>query len=162
MNIPISQKGFDRLRAELDSLKKERPEIARVIQEAREEGDLSENAGYDAARERQGMLEARISYIESRLPTFNVVDFAQLGGEKVIYGSTVRIVDQDTDEEKEYTIVGPDETDMVSGGISVLSPVARALLGKMVGDDVVVDAPRGRINYEIIDVEFKGEAIFTV
>lgn len=161
MSTPISQKGFNRLREELDNLKKERPEIARVIQEAREEGDLSENAGYDAARERQGMLEARISYIESRLPTFNVVELDKLGGEKVIYGATVRIVDQDTDEEKEYTIVGADETDLVQGGISVLSPVARALLGKEVGDDVVVEAPRGRIHYEIIDLEFKGEALFS-
>lgn len=160
MSTPISQKGFNRLREELENLKKERPEIARVIQEAREEGDLSENAGYDAARERQGMLEARISYIESRLPTFNVVDLASLSGEKVIYGATVRIVDQDTDEEKQYTIVSPDETDLVSGGISVLSPVARALLGKEVGDDVVVEAPRGRIHYEIIELEFKGEALF--
>lgn len=160
MNIPISQKGFNRLRDELEALKKERPEIARVIQEARAEGDLSENAGYSAARERQGMLEARISYIESRLPVFNVVDFAQLNSEKVIYGATVRVIDQDTDEEKQYTIVGPDETDMVSGGISVLSPVARALLGKEVGDDVVVDAPRGKIHYEIVDLEFKGEEIF--
>ena len=160
MSIPISQKGFNRLREELENLKKERPEIARVIQEAREEGDLSENAGYDAARERQGMLEAKISYIESRMPSFNVVDFSKLGGDKVIYGSTVRIVDQDTDEEKEYTIVGPDEVDMVPGGISVLSPVARALLGKAVGDDVIVDVPRGRLNYEIIDLEFKGEALF--
>ncbi|MDR1125343.1 MAG: transcription elongation factor GreA [Deltaproteobacteria bacterium] len=160
MSTPISQKGFNRLREELDNLKKERPEIAKVIQEAREEGDLSENAGYDAARERQGMLEARISYIESRLPTFNVVDLDKLGGEKIIYGATVRIVDQDTDEEKEYTIVSPDETDLVAGGISVLSPVARALLGKEVGDDVVVDAPRGRIHYEVVDLEFKGEALF--
>lgn len=161
MSTPISQRGFDRLREELEQLKKERPVIAKVIQEAREEGDLSENAGYDAARERQGMLEARISYIESRLPTFNVVSFDQLGGEKVTYGSTVKLVDLDTDEEKEYTIVGPDETDMVKGGISVVSPVSRALLGKEVGDDIIVEAPRGRINYEIISLEFRGEAIFS-
>jgi transcription elongation factor GreA len=160
MSIPISPKGFNRLREELDNLKKERPVIAKIIQEAREEGDLSENAGYDAARERQGMLEARISYIESRLPTFNVVDFSKLNGEKVIYGCTVRVVNQDTDEEKEYTIVGPDETDMVPGGISVLSPVAKALLGKDIGDDIVVNAPRGKIMYEIVDVVFKGEELF--
>ena len=159
MSTPISQKGFNRLREELDNLKKERPEIARVIQEAREEGDLSENAGYDAARERQGMLEARISYIESRLPTFNIINLARLGGDKVTYGATVHIVDQDTDEEKEYTIVNPDELDLVAGGISVLSPVARALLGKEVGDDVVVEVPRGRVHYEIVDLEFKGESL---
>ncbi|MDR2825626.1 MAG: transcription elongation factor GreA [Deltaproteobacteria bacterium] len=160
MSIPISLKGFNRLREELDNLKKERPLIAKVIQEAREEGDLSENAGYDAARERQGMLEARISYIESRLPLFNVVDFSKLSGEKVIYGCTVHLVDQDTDAKKEYTLVGPDETDLVSGGISVLSPVAKALLGKEIGDDVVVDAPRGKIMYEIVDVIFRGEELF--
>jgi transcription elongation factor GreA len=160
MSIPISPKGFKRLREELDNLKKERPIIAKVIQEAREEGDLSENAGYDAARERQGMLEARISYIESRLPIFNVVDFSRLSGEKVIYGCTVHLLDQDTDEKKEYTLVGPDETDLVSGGISVQSPVAKALLGKEIGDDVVVDAPRGKIMYEIVDVIFRGEGLF--
>lgn len=160
MSTPISSKAFARMRAELDSLKKERPIIAKVIQEAREEGDLSENAGYDAARERQGMLEARIAYIESRLPAFNVIDFAHLGGDKVSYGATVKLMDVETDEEKEYTIVSPDELDMVKGGISVVAPVARALLGKEVGDEVTVEAPRGKIVYEIIGLEFKGESIF--
>lgn len=160
MSTPISQKGFNRLMNELDQLKKERPIIAKAIQEAREEGDLSENAGYDAARERQGMAEARISYIESRLPIFNVIDFSQLKSEKVIYGAKVKLYDIDTEEEKEYIILGPDETDLVKGGISVDSPVARALLGKEVGDEVVVDVPRGKINYEITGLEFPGEAMF--
>ena len=160
MSLPISQKGFDRLRLELDQLKRERPVIARIIQEAREEGDLSENAGYDAARERQGMLEARIAYIESRMLQCNVIDFAKLGGSKVSYGATVRLMNQDTDEEKEYTLVAPEETDLVRGGVSVLSPVASAVLGKEVGDEVLVDAPKGKINYEIIGIEFKGEGIF--
>jgi transcription elongation factor GreA len=160
MNIPISPRSFTRLCEELDSLKKERPIIADIIQEARAEGDLSENAAYDAARERQGMLEARISYIESRLPDFNVVDFSKLNGEKIIYGCTVRLVDQDTDEEREYTLVGPDETSWVPGGVSVFSPVAKALLGKEIGDSAVVDAPRGKIMYEIVDVVFKGEKLF--
>ncbi len=160
MSTPISQKGFDRLMNELDQLKKERPIIAKAIQEAREEGDLSENAGYDAARERQGMAEARINYIESRLPLFNVIDFAKLKSDKVIYSSKVKLYDLDTEEEKEYVILGPDETDLVKGGISIESPVARALLGKEVGDDVVVDVPRGKINYEIVELEFPGEAMF--
>jgi transcription elongation factor GreA len=160
MSIPISPKGFTRLRDELDSLKKERPIIAEIIQAARAEGDLSENAAYDAARERQGMLEARINYIESRLSEFNVVDFSKLNGEKIVYGCTVRLVDQDTDEEKEYTLVGPDETSLVPGGVSVFSPVAKALLGREIGDSAVVDAPRGKIMYEITDIVFKGEELF--
>lgn len=159
-SVPISRKGFDRLMAELEQLKSERPAVTRAIQEAREEGDLSENAGYDAARERQGMLEARIDYIESRLPAFNVVDFDQLGGDKVTYGASVKLLDLDTDETREYTILGPDEIDLTKGGISVLSPVARALLGKEEGDEVVVDAPRGKISYEIIELEFRGESMF--
>lgn len=160
VSTPISRKGFDRLMSELDQLKKERPIIAKAIQEAREEGDLSENAGYDAARERQGMAEARISYIESRLPALNVIDFAQLVSEKVIYGSKVRLYDLDTEEEKEYVLLGPDETDLVKGGISLESPVARAILGKEVGDEVTINVPRGRVNYEIVDIEFPGEAMF--
>ena len=160
MNLPISQKGFDRLLEELEQLKRERPAITKAIQEAREEGDLSENAGYDAARERQGMLEAKISHIESRVLQYSVVDFARLGGSKVSYGATVRLVNQDTDEEKEYTLVAPEETDLVRGGVSVLSPVAKAVLGKEVGEEALVDAPRGKISYEIAGIEFKGEGIF--
>ena len=160
MSTPISRKGFDRLMEELDQLKKERPAIAKAIQEAREEGDLSENAGYDAARERQGMQEARISYIESRLPVLNVIDFAKLSSERVIYGAKVRLYDLDTEEEKEYTLLGPDETDLVKGGISLDSPVARAILGKEVGDEVTITVPRGKLNYEIADIEFPGESMF--
>ena len=158
-SIPISTEGYSRVMQELERLKSERPAIIQAIKEAREEGDLSENAGYDAARERQGMLEAKISYIESRLPQFNVVDMDTLGGDKVIFGATVRLSDLDTDQEREYTLASPDETDFIpkeKGAISVFSPVGRALLGKEVGDEVSVNAPRGKILYEIIDIEFKG------
>ena len=158
-SIPISVEGFERVKQELERLKSERPAVIQAIKEAREEGDLSENAGYDAARERQGMLEAKINYIESRMPRFNVVDPASLGGEKIIFGATVRLVDQDTDVEREYTLVGPDESDFLPkelNAISVFSPVGRALLGKEEGDKVTVDAPRGRINYEVLEVRFKG------
>ena len=158
-SIPISTEGYSRVMQELERLKSERPAIIQAIKEAREEGDLSENAGYDAARERQGMLEAKISYIESRLPQFNVVDMNTLGGDKVIFGATVRLSDLDTDQEREYTLASPDETDFIpkeKGAISVFSPVGRALLGKEVGDEVSVNAPRGKILYEIIDIEFKG------
>lgn len=158
-SIPISTEGFSRLRIELDNLKAQRPEVIQAIKEAREEGDLSENAGYDAARERQGMLEAKINFIESRMPQLNVVDVAQLGGEKIIFGATVKLVDLDTDEERIYLLVGPDEADFVNKtlhAISVFSPVGKALLGKEAGDEVTIDVPRGKISYEILDVHFGG------
>jgi transcription elongation factor GreA len=161
-SIPISAEGFTCVKQELEKLKSERPEIIQAIKEAREEGDLSENAGYDAARERQGMLEAKISYIESRMPRFNVLDMSRLGGEKVIFGATVRLADVDTDLEREYTLVGPDETDFIpkdKGAISVFSPVGRALLGKEVGDEVTVEIPRGKVQYEIVDIAFNGPLI---
>lgn len=161
-SIPISTQGFELVKQELERLKSERPEVVQAIKEAREEGDLSENAGYDAARERQGMLEAKITFIESRMPRFNVVDPAILGGEKAIFGATVRIADLDTDEEREYMLVGPDETDFVPrdrSAISVFSPVGRALLGKEVGDDVLIDVPRGKLHYEIVEIRFEGPFI---
>ncbi|MCL1916054.1 MAG: transcription elongation factor GreA [Desulfovibrionaceae bacterium] len=160
MSTPISRKGFNLLLEELEQLKKNRPVIAKIIQEAREEGDLSENAAYDAARERQGLQEARINYLESRLPLLNVVDFSRLNSEKITYGAKVTLHDQDTEEEKSYTLLGPDETGLVKGAISVESPVARALLGREVGDEIVVDAPRGKIYYEITALSFPGEAMF--
>ena len=158
-SIPISEQGFELIKQELERLKSERPEIIQAIKEAREEGDLSENAGYDAARERQGMLEAKITFIESRMPRFNVVDPAKLGGEKIIFGATVRLADLDTDQEREFTLVGPDETDFMpkaKNAISVFSPVGRALLGKEAGDEVMVEVPRGKIHYEVVEVHFNG------
>lgn len=158
-SIPISIQGFERVKQELERLKSERPAIIQAIKEAREEGDLSENAGYEAARERQGILEAKINYIESRMPRFNVVDSARLGGDKIIFGATVRLIDLDTNLEREFTLVGPDESDFLPKGrnaISVFSPVGRALLGKQEGDEVVVEAPRGRITYEVIEMRFEG------
>jgi transcription elongation factor GreA len=156
-NIPISQEGFRALEKQLQELKKERPEIIRSIAEAREEGDLSENAGYHAARERQGMLEAKINYIESRMPHFNVIDLSEMGGERVAFGATVEIEDVDTGETRTYTLMGPDEADHGKGQISVVSPVARALLGKEVGDEVVVQVPRGRVEYEIVSITWPND-----
>ncbi|SHN69178.1 transcription elongation factor GreA [Desulfovibrio litoralis] len=155
-SIPISIQGFERTKIELERLKAERPGVIQAIKEAKEEGDLSENAGYDAARERQGMLEAKIRYIESRMPQFNVLDLANIQSDQVIYGATIKIEDLDSGEVKEYLLLGPDETDYVSGSISVFSPVGLALLGKYEGDEVIVDAPRGRINYEIISLAYNG------
>ena len=156
-SIPISTQGFRDLERQLEELKKERPGVIQAIAEAREEGDLSENAGYHAARERQGMLEAKISYIESRMPYFNVIDLKEMGGDRIAFGATVEIEDIDTGETRIYTLMGPDEADHAKGEISVVSPVARALLGKEVGDEVVVQAPRGRIEYEIVSIAWPNE-----
>ncbi len=156
MAIPISVQGYRKLEKELERLKQERPLVIQAIKEAREEGDLKENAGYDAAREKQGMLEARITYIESRLPQFTMIDLNSLGGDKVIFGATVQVEDVDSGEQKTFTLLGSDESDFANGSISISSPVGQALLGKEEGDEVSVDVPKGRITYEIISVEFKG------
>lgn len=155
-SIPISVQGYRRLEDELTRLKSERPAIIQAIKEAREEGDLRENAGYDAARERQGMAEARIKYIESRIPFYQVIDLDTLSGDKVIFGATIEVEDVDSGEARTFTILGPDEADPASGSISFLSPVGQALLGKEAGDEVSVDIPRGRVTYEIVSVSFQG------
>ncbi len=157
-SIPISVEGFRSLERELERLKKERPAVILAIKEAREEGDLRENAGYEAARERQGMLEARINYIESRMSRFNIIDLSTLGGDQVTFGATVEFEDVDTGDVKRYTLLGPDEAEPSKGSISILSPVGQALLGKFEGDEIVVDAPRGKINYEIVSITFNGPA----
>lgn len=156
--IPISVQGYEKISQELEDLRAQRPAIIQAIAEARAEGDLSENAGYDAARERQGMLEARISYINSRMPLFDVLDLDVLNGEQAIFGATVVVEDIDTEERRKFTLLGPDDADHKLGTISVLSPMGQALLGKEEGDEVVVDAPRGRIEYEIVSVQFLGSA----
>lgn len=154
--IPISVEGYKRLHEELERLKKERPAVIQAIKEAREEGDLSENAGYDAARERQGMLEARITYLQSRMHVLNVIDLATMDGDKACFGATVEIEDVDTGDVKRYLLLGPDEADPASGSISVMSPVGKALLGRKVGDEVTVNAPKGKILYEIVSIGFQG------
>ncbi len=154
--IPICKEGFDKIKQELEDLKAQRPAIIQAIKEAREEGDLSENAGYDAARERQGMLEARITYINSRMPLFDVLDLNALSGDRAIFGATVVVEDVDTEETRRFLLLGPDDADHKNGSISVLSPMGRAILGKEEGDEAIVEAPRGRIEYEIVSVEFLG------
>ncbi|BBD08961.1 transcription elongation factor GreA [Desulfovibrio ferrophilus] len=158
-SIPISTEGYEKIKKELEELKKERPGVILAIKLAREEGDLKENAGYHAARERQGMLEAKINYIESRIPTFDIIDLNTMSGDKVMFGATVEVEDLDTEERKTLILLGPDETDHVKDGISVLSPVGRALLGKEEGDEVSIDVPRGNIEYEILSVSYNGPAI---
>lgn len=155
-SIPISTQGYKKLEEELAQLKKDRPAIIQAIKEAREEGDLRENAGYDAARERQGMAEARIKYIESRLSLYQVIDLDSLSGEKAVFGATVIVEDSDSGEVKEFTLLGPDEAVPAAGSISFLSPVGQALLGKEEGDEVTVRIPKGTVTYEIVGVEFRG------
>jgi transcription elongation factor GreA len=156
MSTPISVQGYKKLERELEALKKERPAVIQAIKDAREEGDLRENAGYDAARERQGFLEARINYIESQLPQYTVIDLDTLSGDRVTFGATVHVVDVDTDDETKFTLLGPDEADFAKGSISINSPVGRALLGHEVGDEITIDIPRGRVTYEITEIEFHG------
>lgn len=157
-SIPISVQGYKKLEKELEDLKNERPKIIQAIKEAREEGDLRENAGYDAARERQGMAEARINYIESRLGQYQIIDLDKIGGEKAIFGATVEVEDVDSGERKKFTLLGPDEANPAKGSISFLSPVGQALLGKEAGEEITINIPRGTVTYEIMDITFEGSA----
>jgi len=135
-------------------LKAERPACARAIEVARAHGDLSENADYDAAKEKQGMNEARIRELEVKIALSEVIDPSKLKGDKVMFGATVTIQDTDTEEETTYTIVGEDEADIKARRIAVTAPVARALIGREVGDTVKVNAPKGQREFEIIEVKF--------
>ena len=152
--IPMTVEGEATLRIELEKLKKEdRPTVIQAIAEAREHGDLKENAEYHAAREQQGFIEGRIQDIESKLSLCQVVDISQMPeGDRVIFGSTVTIINTETDEEVTYRIVGDDEADVKAGMISYQSPIARALISKEIGDVVNVHTPGGEVEYEIDDV----------
>lgn len=152
--VPMTIEGAERLRTELDRLKVERPLISKAIAEAREHGDLKENAEYHAAREQQGLCEARINDIEAKLGHAQIIDVTKIAASgKVIFGVTVTLLNVDTDEEVTYKIVGEDEADVKFGKISVTSPVARALVGKLEGDEVVVKTPSGEVVYEIDQVK---------
>ena len=153
--VPMTTAGAEALRKELDQLKKvDRPRISAAIAEAREHGDLKENAEYHAAREQQGFCEGRIQDIESKLSNAQIIDITSIQNTgKVIFGVTVTIVDVDSDEEKVYQIVGDDEADIKSGKLSVNSPIARGLIGRAEGDTVQIDTPGGTKEYEIDKVE---------
>lgn len=153
--IPMTVAGQAALEAELHQLKTvERPEIIQAIAVAREHGDLSENAEYHAAKEKQGFIEGRISEIESKLALAQVIDVSALNGETVKFGATVKIVNEETDEESVYQIVGEDEADIKYGKISITSPIARAMISKEPGDVFEVNAPGGAKGYEILEVSF--------
>ncbi|KAF7785760.1 MULTISPECIES: transcription elongation factor GreA [Pseudoalteromonas] len=155
-SIPMTVRGEEMLREELNHLKKVvRPKIVADIAEAREHGDLKENAEYHAAREQQGFCEGRIQEIEAKLSTSQVIDVTKMANNgKVIFGSTVTIVNVDTDEEVTYKIVGDDEADIKNNLISVNSPIARGLIGKELDDSVSIQTPNGSVEYDIIEVEY--------
>jgi transcription elongation factor GreA len=155
--IPLTARGAEKLRTELNELKSVvRPRIIKAIAEAREHGDLRENAEYHAAREQQGFVEGRIKDIEAKLSNAQIIDVRTLNaGGRVVFGSTVDVLEVTTDEEHTYQIVGEDEADAREGLISVTSPIARALIGKSEGDVAVVQAPGGDREFEILEVRYE-------
>ena len=152
--VPMLEEGYRSLEAELKQLKSvERPEVVQAIEEARAHGDLSENAEYHAAKERQGHIEGRIMELEGKLSRAQFIDPTSLSGDKVVFGATVKLVDED-DKEVTYQLVGEDESDVKGGKISFKSPIARALIGRAVGSEVEVKTPGGERYYEILEVNF--------
>lgn len=153
--VPMTPEGQQRLRDELKKLKEaELPQVIKDIATAREHGDLKENAEYHAARERQGMIVARIAHIEQSLSRAEVIDPAKMKSDKVQFGAKLKISNVETEEEIAYQIVGPDESDVALGRISVASPLARALLGHHEGDEVKVRLPNGERSYEILEIRY--------
>ena len=154
--IPLTKRGAEKLKEELQRLKtKDRPAVIAAIAEARSHGDLSENAEYDAAKDRQGFIEGRIKEVEAKLAAAQVIDPASLNaGGRVVFGATVELEEQDSGEQVTYQIVGEDEADLKQGLINVGSPIGRALIGKEVGDTAEVQAPGGARHYEIIAVKY--------
>ena len=154
--IPITKRGAEKLKAELHRLKTvDRPGVIQAIAEARAQGDLSENAEYDAAKDRQGFIEGRIQEIEGKLSAAQVIDPSTLDAEgRVVFGATVKLEEEDTGEAVTYQIVGEDEADLKQGLINIGSPIARALIGKVEGDTAEVQAPGGVRHYEIVGVSY--------
>jgi len=153
---PMTKEGAEALQVELNRLKKEeRPRITEAIADAREHGDLKENAEYHAAREQQGLVEARIKQIEATLAHAQVIDVTKLNPNgKIVFGATVTVLNLDTEAEVTYKIVGHEEADVSVNKISINSPIARALIGKEEGDEVIVAAPSGNIDYEIVEIQY--------
>jgi transcription elongation factor GreA len=157
MPIPITARGAERLKEELQRLKStDRPAVIQAIKEAREKGDLSENAEYDAARERQGFIEGRIQELEGKLSALQIINPATVdAGGRIVFGATVGLEDLTAGQMVKYQIVGDDEADIKAGLISVSSPIARALIGKLEGDVVEVIAPGGKREYEVLEVRYE-------
>ena len=154
--VPITADGYARLEAELKRLKTvERPDAIRAISAAREHGDLAENAEYHAARERQSFIEGRVRELQDKLGRAEVIDVGKLSGKAIKFGATVTLADEETDEKSTYQLVGADEADVTDGRISITSPVARALIGRGIGDLVHVETPSGGRSYEVIKIIYR-------
>ncbi|SET23447.1 transcription elongation factor GreA [Thorsellia anophelis] len=157
--VPMTLRGAQKLRDELDELKNEqRPKIIKAIAEARAHGDLKENAEYHAARDQQGFCEGRIQEIEAKLSNAQIIDVSKLNQDgRVVFGTTVTILNLDTEEEQTYQLVGDDEADFKIGRISVNSPIARGLIGKSEGDEITIQTPGGKVDVEILSVKYLTE-----
>ena len=154
-SYPMTLRGYENLKKELKQLTSiDRPAVVNAISIAREHGDLKENAEYHAAKEQQGFIEGRIQELNAKLALANVIDIAKLSGEKIVFGATVTFVDVENDEERIYQFVGDDEADIEQNKISISSPIARALIGNSVGDTLTIPIPKGKIEVEILEVEF--------
>ena len=152
-SLPLTSQGAERLREELKRLKTvDRPRIIDAIAEARAHGDLSENAEYDAAKERQGLIEGRILELKDKLSRAEVIDCTKVTNDRVVFGTVVNLLDLDTDEEITYQLLGPEESDVKNGSISVLSPLGRCLIGKEVGDEVLAQTPGGKREFEVMGI----------
>ena len=151
--IPMSRAGYKHLREELERLKKkDRPDVVRAIEIARAHGDLSENAEYHAAKERQGMIEGRMLELKDKLGRAEVIDCSKVSCDRAVFGTIVTLADMDTDEEVSYQLLGPEEADVKKGSISVLSPLGRSIIGKTVGDEVLAKTPGGTREFELLDI----------
>ncbi len=151
--IPITRRGYESLKSELAQLKSvERPRNIQAIEEARAHGDLSENAEFDAAKERQSFLEGRINELEYKLANADIIDPGKISKDKAVFGATVVLENIDTGEEVQYQLVGPEESSIEEGRISVSSPLGAAIIGKQLGDEIVIQAPGGKRTYELIDI----------
>ena len=151
--IPMSRAGYKHLREELERLKKkDRPDVVRAIEVARAHGDLSENAEYHAAKERQGMIEGRMLELKDKLGRAEVIDCSKVSCDRAVFGTIVTLADMDTDEEVSYQLLGPEEADVKKGSISVLSPLGRSIIGKTVGDEVLAKTPGGTREFELLDI----------
>ena len=153
MKIPMTKKGYEQLREELERLRKiERPKVIQEISEARGHGDLSENSEYLTAKERQSFIEGRIKELEGKLVDAQVIDISQLSADKVVFGTTVTLLDIETKQKRRYTLLGQGEADLKNGQISVQSPVGKALIGHKKGDTVVISTPAKTIEYQILEI----------
>lgn len=151
--IPMSKRGNKKLREELERLERvERVDVVKAIETARAHGDLKENAEYHAAKDRQGHIEGRIIELKDKLSRAEIIDCSQVSCQRAVFGTVVQLLDLDNDEEVTYQLLGPEESDVKSGSISVLSPLGRSILGKEVGDEIVVDTPGGRREFEVMNI----------